>query len=62
MENSSFLKKKERIRLQVEDVMMAENICKKDSIELLKKYYSDNSTVFNIESIILILNELNNDM
>ena len=58
MINSHYLKIKEKIQHQIEDVMMAENINEKESIEFLKNYYSEDTTIFNVDYVLMILNSL----
>lgn len=58
MINSHYLKIKEKIQHQIEDVMMAENINEKESIEFLKNYYSSDTTIFNVDYVLMILNSL----
>lgn len=48
-----------KIKYQIEDIMISENIDEKESIKFLLDYYSnDDSTVFNKERVIKILNTL----
>ena len=48
-----------KIKYQIEDIMISENIDEKESIKFLLDYYSnDDTTVFNKERVIKILNTL----
>jgi hypothetical protein len=50
---------KEKILKQIEDVMMADDLNKNQSIKFLYDYYSSNeATAFNIDYILMILKEL----
>lgn len=50
---------KEKILKQIEDVMIADDLNKNQSIKFLYDYYSSNeATAFNIDYILMILKEL----
>lgn len=47
-----------KIRFQIENVMLSENIDEKKSIQYLMDYYSNNGcTAFNVDSIINVLKD-----
>lgn len=49
---------KEKILKQIEDVMIADDLNKNESINFLYEYYSSNeATAFNIDYILMILKE-----
>ena len=59
MSNTTFERIKTNVEVQIEDIMMAENINRSESITYLKDCYtSGDASAWNIDSLMFVLNSM----